>query len=97
MVCPPSQSRDTLHVVSEQMTEVPLGAVPKPYIVHKAKGQHYEIEFECYYDSINTLMKAIRRVYDVTQKNGTDAYTQFELNVDSFFKDLRDNHVFDKR
>lgn len=80
----------------ERIVEVPLSAVPKPYIIHKTQGKQYEVRFECTYaDKMDNLMAAMKRVHDIHSKIGTPTYTKYELDVDGFFQDLRGNLVFD--
>jgi factor associated with neutral sphingomyelinase activation len=81
----------------EKMIEVPLTAVPRGYTSHKCKkAEDYSMEFECLYDKIGTLYKGLHRVYEVSQNTGSEAYTKYELDVFSFFNDIRGEFVFDK-
>lgn len=66
------------------------------FLISVNKGQEFSLEFDCFYDKIATLFKGLNRVYDVSQNTGTEAYTKYELDVFSFFNDIRGEFVFDK-
>ena len=54
------------------------------------------MEFEWYFDKINTLFKGLSRVYEVCINSGSEEHTKYELDVFSFFNDIRGEFVFDK-
>jgi factor associated with neutral sphingomyelinase activation len=81
----------------EKMIEVPLSTVPKSYISHKSKNnEEFGMEFNWFYDKIETLYRGLQRVYEVSQNIGSEAYTKYELDVFRFFDDIRGKFEFDK-
>lgn len=89
--------KNSVRIKSEKIVEVSLAAVPRAYVSHKCKkDQVYNMEFECYYEKIGTLYKGLSRVYEVSSNTGSEAYTKYELDVFSFFNDIRGAFIFDK-
>jgi len=96
-ISPPMVNKNTVTIKTEKIIEVPLSPPPKSYISHKSKkGEEFTMKFNWYYDKIDTLYKAMFRVYQVSQNIGSEEYTKFELNVFSFFDDIRGEFIFDK-
>jgi hypothetical protein len=50
------------------MTEVPTGKVPKPYILHKASSEMFEVKFKVHYAKADIVCKACYAIYEIVAK-----------------------------
>ena len=69
----------TVH--SKRIVEIPTNSmVPKPYVIHNAEGEMYELDINIEFHDVHEFFNALRDVYFLYQQKGNS----YEDNLDAF-------------